>query len=51
MIEEALKRVKNAKLHLIPASNGTRGHATTGMAKFYKRELAKFLASVPKRRM
>jgi homoserine O-acetyltransferase len=51
IMEEALKRVKNGKLLLIPASDETRGHAATGMAKFYKRELAEFLASVPKRGM
>src|SRR5262249_1490644 len=33
--ENALKRVKNGKLYLIPASDETRGHGTTGMAKFY----------------
>jgi homoserine O-acetyltransferase/O-succinyltransferase len=51
LMEAALKRVKNGKLLLIPASDETRGHAATGMAKFYKRELAEFLASVPKRGM
>ncbi|MGE3159793.1 MAG: alpha/beta fold hydrolase, partial [Xanthobacteraceae bacterium] len=51
LMEAALKRVKNGKLLLIPASNETRGHAATGMAKLYKRELTEFLASVPKRGM
>jgi homoserine O-acetyltransferase len=51
LMEAALKRVKNGKLLLIPASEETRGHAATGMAKFYKRELTEFLASVPKRGM
>jgi homoserine O-acetyltransferase/O-succinyltransferase len=51
IMERELKRVKNGKLLLIPASEETRGHAATGMAKFYKRELAEFLASVPKRGM
>ena len=41
--EAALKRVKNAKLLLIPASTETRGHGTTGFAKFYAKELAEFL--------
>ena len=40
---EALKHVKNAKLLLIPASSETRGHGTTGFAKFYAKELAEFL--------
>jgi hypothetical protein len=28
------ERVKNARLHFIPASEDTRGHGTTGMARF-----------------
>jgi len=42
--EAALKRVKNAHLLLIPASAETRGHGTTGFAKFYAKELGAFLA-------
>jgi homoserine O-acetyltransferase len=49
IMERELKRVKNGRLLLIPASEETLGHAATGMAKFYKRALADFLASVPKR--
>ena len=49
--EAALKRVKNAQLLLIPASEETRGHGTTAMAKFYKKELGEFLAKVPQRGM
>ena len=49
--ENALKRIKNAKLLLIPASAETRGHGTTAMAKFYARELADFLAKAPQRAM
>ena len=33
--EAALKRVKNGRLYLIPASTETRGHLTTGNARFY----------------
>jgi homoserine O-acetyltransferase/O-succinyltransferase len=51
LMEAALKRVKNAKLHLIPASEDTRGHATTGMAKFFKKELQALLKTAPKRAM
>ncbi len=50
-MERELKRVKNAKLYLIPASEDTRGHGTTGMAKFWKKQLQEFLATVPKRAM
>ena len=34
---------------LIPASEDTRGHGTTGMAKFYAKELQAFLQSAPRR--
>jgi homoserine O-acetyltransferase len=45
--EQALTQVKNARLYLIPASAETRGHGTTGFAKFYTRPLEDFLQSVP----
>jgi homoserine O-acetyltransferase len=51
IMERELKRVKKGRLHLIPASEETRGHATTGMAKFYKSELLEFLQKVPQRAM
>jgi homoserine O-acetyltransferase len=47
----ALKRVKNAKLLLIPASVQTSGHSTTGNAKFYKKELEQLLNAAPHRPM
>jgi homoserine O-acetyltransferase len=51
IMDRGLKRVKNGKLLLIPASADTRGHGTTGMARFWRSELQLFLASVPKRAM
>lgn len=51
LMTEALKRVKNAKLHLIPASEETSGHLTTANAKFYKQELQKLLEVAPQRGM
>ena len=39
LTEAALKQVKDAKLYLIPASTETRGHGTTGNAKFYTTQL------------
>ncbi len=51
IMERELKRVKNGRLHLIPASEETRGHGTTGMAKFYKKQLQEFLQTVPQRPM
>jgi homoserine O-acetyltransferase/O-succinyltransferase len=47
--EAAMKRVRNGRLLLIPASEDTRGHATTGMARFYAEELHSFLQSAPRR--
>jgi len=47
----ALKQVKNGRLHLIPASEETRGHGTTGMARFWKQQLQEFLQTAPRRTM
>jgi homoserine O-acetyltransferase len=44
-----MKRVKNGRLLLIPASAQTSGHGTTGNARFYTRELSDFLQSLPRR--
>jgi len=43
----ALKRITNVRLLLIPASDETRGHGTTAMAKFYKQPLAELLQTTP----
>jgi homoserine O-acetyltransferase len=51
LTENALRRVKNARLLLIPASAETRGHGTTMMARFWSRELADLLAATPRRAM
>jgi homoserine O-acetyltransferase len=51
IMDRELKRVKNGKLLLIPASEETRGHGTTGMAKFWAKEVKDLLASAPKRAM
>jgi homoserine O-acetyltransferase/O-succinyltransferase len=51
LTENALKRVKNGRLHLIPASDETRGHGTTGMATFYKQQLEELLRTAPRRLM
>jgi len=51
VMTQSLKRVKNGKLYLIPASEDTRGHGTTGMAKFYKEQLQELLQTAPKRTM
>jgi len=43
--------VKNGRLYLIPASEDTRGHGTTGMAKLWKQRLYEFLQTAPRRAM
>jgi homoserine O-acetyltransferase len=47
VMQAAIKRIKNARLYLIPASTETRGHLTTGNAKFYKEQLRELLATAP----
>ena len=49
--EAAMKRIKNGKLYLIPASTETRGHLTTGNAKFYAKQLQELLQTAPQRTM
>src|SRR6202035_3878025 len=49
--EAAIKRIKNGRLYLIPASSETRGHLTTGNAAFYKQQLQELLQAAPQRAM
>jgi homoserine O-acetyltransferase len=49
--EAAMKRVRNGRLYLIPASSETSGHSTTANAKFYKRQLDDLLQMAPRRAM
>jgi homoserine O-acetyltransferase len=49
--EAAVKRIKNGKIYLIPASTETRGHLTTGNAKFYVQQLRDLLQTAPQRTM
>jgi homoserine O-acetyltransferase/O-succinyltransferase len=49
--DAAMKRVKNGKLFLIPASTATRGHLTTGNASFYKQQLQELLQTAPQKTM
>jgi homoserine O-acetyltransferase len=46
--EAAVKRIRNGKLYLIPASPETRGHLTTGDAKFYAQQLHELLQTAPR---
>jgi homoserine O-acetyltransferase len=49
--DAAMTRVKNGRVYLIPASEQTSGHLTTGNAKFYKQQLQELLANAPQRGM
>ena len=49
VMEPAIRRVRNGRALLIPASGETSGHGTTGNAKFWKRELAELLQTAPRR--
>jgi homoserine O-acetyltransferase len=51
LMDAAMKRIKHAKMLLIPASTETRGHLTTGGAKFYKQQLQELLQTAPQRTM
>jgi homoserine O-acetyltransferase len=49
--DAAMKRVKNGRVLLIPASTETRGHGTTGNVAFYKKPLQELLQTAPQRTM
>ncbi len=49
--DAAIKRIKNGRIFLIPASTETRGHLTTGNAKFYARQLQELLQTAPQHAM
>jgi homoserine O-acetyltransferase len=51
IMEREIKRVKGGRLYVIPASEDTRGHGTTGMAKFYKQQVEEVLLKAPRRTM
>jgi len=48
ILEKALPRIKNAKALIIPGSQDTFGHGTTGNSRFWKTEVGALLQSAPK---
>jgi homoserine O-acetyltransferase len=48
ILEREIKRVKNGRAYVIPASEQTLGHGTTGNARFWKQELDAVLKSAPR---
>ncbi|RZJ26630.1 MAG: alpha/beta fold hydrolase [Haliea sp.] len=49
IMDREMKRIKNGRYVLIPASEQTAGHGTTGQARFWKQPLAELLQSAPRR--
>jgi homoserine O-acetyltransferase/O-succinyltransferase len=48
ILDREIKRVKNGRVLLIPASAQTSGHGTTGSARFWKKEVAELLETTPR---
>ena len=48
VLQNEIKRVKHGRFYIIPASENTAGHGTTGQAKFWKQHLAELLQSAPR---
>ena len=48
VLDREIKRLKNGRVLLIPASDKTAGHGTTGQAKFWQAELATVLQGAPR---
>ncbi len=49
LTDAAMKRIKDGKLLLIPASEQSSGHSTTGNAKFYAAAIRDLLATAPQK--
>ena len=49
IMEREIKRIKNARYFLIPASEQTAGHGTTAQARFWKQQLAELLKTTKNR--
>ncbi|MDR7380060.1 homoserine O-acetyltransferase [Rhodoferax ferrireducens] len=49
LLDREIRRVRNGRVFLIPASPETSGHGTTTRAKFWKHELARLLQDVPRK--
>jgi len=47
-LDREIKRVKNGRVLLIPASDQTAGHATAFYARFWKKEVGDLLQTAPR---
>ena len=48
LLDSEIKRVKNGRVLVIPASDQTAGHGTTFQARLWKRDVAELLQSAPR---
>ena len=48
VLDREIKRVKRGRVLLIPGSENTAGHGTTGQARFWKKELEELLRTAPR---
>jgi homoserine O-acetyltransferase len=48
VMNKALAKIPNARLLLIPGSEQTAGHGTTGQAKWWKNEVGALLQTAPR---
>ena len=48
ILDREIKRVKNGRAYVIPASEQTLGHGTTANARFWKQELEQVLKTAPR---
>ena len=48
LLDREIKRVKNGRVLLIPGSDQTFGHGTTGQARFWKQQLGEVLQTAPR---
>jgi homoserine O-acetyltransferase len=46
IMEREMKRIRNGRYYLIPASPETAGHGTTGSAKWYVQQLGEFMSAL-----
>jgi len=49
VLQSEVKRIRNGRFVILPSSENTAGHGTTGQAKFWKQHLAEFLQAAPRR--
>ena len=49
LLDAAIKRVKNGRALVIPVSEQSTGHGTTGNARFWAKDLAELLRTAPRR--